>query len=495
MKTIKRLSVIQYQNSVNKNWKNKELFRLLRKTDLWAIAYKNIKYRKNNLESKDKILDKIELKKLEDIREEVIREKYQFTEITKIKILRSNDEEKELKFLSSHDRIVQEVIYLIFEAIYGPCDSNNSLNSKRNFVLHKKLKTIKSEFCQTKHIIKPEFSHIQPKTLLFVLSKKIQDIRFINLVNKFIKCGIFQSSNIAQSNWSNGQGNSLTLMLVDIYHTELDGWLQTKSNLLNRSRLKLRNQTNSEFFQRTNKLTKRMWGLNKKSEKLEIFLRKLRPVKVKKSSSNNLPVNFIQMKYTRFLDEWMIGLSGNKTLIKQLKIEVSEFFKKKLKQTVRSPQIKIVDLQACKVNFLKYEIYLSKSSKTSFCIHSNTIETLEKHYQLHLNIPMTSILESMKKNGFIKKSSREYRSTSKTSHIAAKDVVIVEYFRQVWKQLANYYSSCTSFTKLRYIYYLLHLSCAMTLSHRHYSSVNRVFTKHGKTLVIFDKKAKISFSY
>lgn len=46
MKAIDRLSVIRHKSEINKNWKHTDLFRILRKNDIWIAAYENIKSNK-----------------------------------------------------------------------------------------------------------------------------------------------------------------------------------------------------------------------------------------------------------------------------------------------------------------------------------------------------------------------------------------------------------------------------------------------------------------
>lgn len=103
---------------------------------------------------------------------------------------------------------------------------------------------------------------------------------------------------------------------------------------------------------------------------------------------------------------------------------------------------------------------------------------------------MDSILKQMEDNGYVKKSGKGYRSTSKAHYTILEDRLIVEHFAQVWRKLVNYYSGCTN---LKYIYSLLYISCAMTLSHRHRSTTKKIFSKHRKTLQVFDGDFSTSF--
>ena len=76
MKAIDRLSVIRYKSENNNKWIHKDLFRLLRKDEIWIVAYENIKGNKGALTPgiTKETIDGMNLKRLERLREQVINE-------------------------------------------------------------------------------------------------------------------------------------------------------------------------------------------------------------------------------------------------------------------------------------------------------------------------------------------------------------------------------------------------------------------------------------
>jgi hypothetical protein len=142
-----------------------------------------------------------------------------------------------------------------------------------------------------------------------------------------------------------------------------------------------------------------------------------------------------------------------------------------------------------KKNFLEYEIYLSQEQEKEINVYPYL------NSRLRLEIPIDSILTRMEEKGYIKKLVNGYRAISKTNFTMLNDIVIINHFAQVWTAIATYYSKCTTTSKLQYIQSILRLSCAMTLSHRHRSSIKKIFIKYGKTLMIFNGKIQINFPY
>jgi len=129
MKGIDRISVIRHKSKINKNWRHDDLFRILRKDDIWVTAYKNIKNNKIYLPQEIKVppLTDMILVRLKRLREKVITENYNFKTIEKQDITELNNRGKPLQFLIENDIIVQEVIRMILEVIYEPYPSNTKL--------------------------------------------------------------------------------------------------------------------------------------------------------------------------------------------------------------------------------------------------------------------------------------------------------------------------------------------------------------------------------
>lgn len=107
---------------------------------------------------------------------------------------------------------------------------------------------------------------------------------------------------------------------------------------------------------------------------------------------------------------------------------------------------------------------------------------------LRFHLPVDRVVKRLHERGYIAYVNNKIRPISKGSYTPLEDVVIVNHFKSVWLGLFNFYSGSTNRSHLQYIHYLLHMSCAMTLAHRHRSSSNKIFKKHGKRLEIMDKK-------
>jgi hypothetical protein len=174
--------------------------------------------------------------------------------------------------------------------------------------------------------------------------------------------------------------------------------------------------------------------------------------------------------YTRYADDWIIGIRGPRHLATEIKNKLESFLKFHL---IHPDKTKITNIRAGKVFFLGYYIFLPKNMK------------IRKY---SFQIPVDKVIKRMKERGYITyDKNNKVRPISKASYTQLEDALIVNHFRKVWLGLKNFYSGSSNRSHLQYIHYLLHISCAMTLAHRHRSSVKKIMKKHGKQLKIVDQ--------
>lgn len=484
MKTIDRLSVIRHKSKINKDWKYKDLFQIFNKDEIWLFAYKNIRYNKIPLLpiiTKD-TLDIIHLKRLKTLREKVFNQNYQFKTLNEITAINN-----------SNDKIVQEVIRIIVIAIYGPCFKKQGFKFGQNLGTHDILEYIELKFQWVDWIVEGIYSTIDSKQFYKILNKKIKDIKFLNLIYKLIKYEVLPQKNLIWSKFGIPQKNILSVIFINIYYNELDKWLREKIKILNQRHVNQQNRNYKKLCYYTNKKIDQLKTLDKRLKIYKIFLKELKIIKSKKVKINNLLFKPIQIEYVRYKNNWIVGIRGSQFLAKQLRIEVNLFSSIKLKQIIYPIKTKIINLWTGKVNFLGYEIYFLQNEKSNTFIYPRTeiINTL--NFKLQFDIPINLILKIMEKRGYIKNFVNGYRSISKINYTTFNDTVIIKYFMQVQARLINYYSGCNNITKLQFINYLLQLSCAMTLTHKHQSSIKKILLKYGKLLILPNSNFKTYF--
>jgi group II intron reverse transcriptase/maturase len=502
MKGIDRLSVIRHKSEINKDWIHSDLFRILRKEDIWIAAYENIKGNKGALTPgvTKETLDGMSLPRLLNLRDKVVKQKYHFKPVNEIEIPKPDGRKRPLGLPTSNDKIVQEVIRMILEAIYEPCFSKVSFGFRQGLGTHDALEHIEAKFRWVDWVIEGDIEGAYPtidhKQLCDILCEKIDDVRFINLIRKLLKCGILRKEQFSRSSLGVPQGSIVSPILANIYYNELDKWVEEKACLYNRSKSTLKSRMYKKLEYRLGRLTKKIKGLDKRSNEYKTLVRQIKLTKKERLNTPSLARERICIEYVRYADDWMIGIKGDQKLAKQLKTEVTLFIKERLKQSLHPVKTNITNLRAGKAKFLGNEIYLPRHRKISPYTGSGTRTTRRTNPRLRFEVPLDSVLSRMKERGYIKNlPDKGHRAISKASYTTLEDIVIVKHFSSVWRGLENYYSGCTNLSKLQYIHYLLHMSCAMTLSHRHRSTVRKIFAKHGKTLKVSNSDTEINFPY
>ena len=495
MKGLERLGVIRGLSRKNLGWKHKELFRLLHKEDIWVSAYENIKGNRGALTSgvTKETLDGTSISKLRRFQSEVLTERYRFQPVKQTWIPKANGRKHPLGIPTPRDKLVQEVIRMILEAVYEPNFDSRSFGFRRGLGVHDALEYVETQFRWVDWVIKGDIQNAYPTidhhTLCEILSKRIDDVRFMNLIRKSLKCGIYDAPQFIYSKLGVPQGSIISPILANIYYHELDQWATKKSEEIYRENTNKRNPEYRKLEYQIRKISTQMDEMDRNSEEKEQLVREIkRLIQIRNQTPRQLNRG-IEIRYIRYADDWMIGVKGPQKLAEQLKDEVAIFLRDHLKPI----KTKIINLRAGKIRFLGYDMFLPRNIKLVKYKkgpgYKQTVRQLTP--MLRLQLPIDQVAKRLHERGYIGYENNKIRPISKASYTPLEDVVIVSHFRSVWLGLFNFYSGSINRSHLQYIHYLLHMSCAMTLAHRHRSTSSKIFKKHGKKLEIMDKKGKV----
>jgi len=116
---LDRLETLRKLNS-RPEWVNRSLYRLMYKQDLYILAYERIKSRPGNMTPgpDGETLDGTSLELIHGIIEEMKTEKFQFRPVKTTYIPKANGKLRKLGIPCVKDKLVQEVMRMILEAIY-----------------------------------------------------------------------------------------------------------------------------------------------------------------------------------------------------------------------------------------------------------------------------------------------------------------------------------------------------------------------------------------
>jgi hypothetical protein len=453
-------------------------------------------------------LDDMSLDRLTKLKEAVISETYRFTAVKRTYIPQPDGRLRPLGLPSENDKIVQEVIRMILEVIFEPSFSDLSFGFRSGLGCHDALKHVEKTFRWVDFVIEGDIEQAYPsinhKVLVNkCLKRRIHDERFINLIWKSLKCGVLdrnafkieltgipQSSIVAERGFAKGALPQPTI-LANIYYNQLDSWVKSKAAELGAINHNRRSPAYKKIEHQISSLIIKIAKLDRGSPSYKNQVKEIKLLRKQRVSTPSMAEPRIKIEYVRYADDWIIGVAGDEALARRLKKEVGNFILEELQQTIHPLKTRITNLRKGKASFLGYEIYLPSTKAlpkykgkqdSSFMTTTQTIR--RGNPMLRFDLPQDRVIKRLTEKGYLSSKKNGIRPISRAGYAVLEDHVIVTHFRNLTLGLNAYYSGVTRPDRLQYINYLLHMSCAMTLGHRHRMSCSKVFKKYGKTLTV-----------
>jgi group II intron reverse transcriptase/maturase len=490
---MERLLAIQRLSQKDRKWVHRDIFRILRKDDIWIAAYEKLKGNKGALTpgSTRETTDGMSLERLKRLKEKVCSEKYKFKPVKLTYISAGNCKRRPLGLPSANDKIVQEVMRMILDAIYEPVFTELSFGFRTGLGCHDALEHVEKKFRWVDYVVEGDIEQAYPTIdhhiLVRILQKRINDPKFIRLIWKLLGCRVLDEERLKWSKMGVPQGSIVSPILANIYYHELDEQVlllkeQYETPKLGQKPLKSKVYKALEY--KINKISEKMRSHEPHSPERQKLAKEFKVLRAERLKTEGLKNKSTRIEYVRYADEWMIGIAGNRKLAMTIKDSINDFMKMSLAQNLHPTKTKVTDLRKGNAHFLGYEIFLPRNRPIS-SYKGKGVRTIRRgQSQLRFDLPVAKVTQRYVQRGYLKRLTDRVRPISRGSYTVLEDHVIVSHYRSVWLGLLNYYSGCTNRSRLQYIHYLLHMSCAMTLGHRHRLSCSKIFKKHGKTLTV-----------
>ena len=225
------LDILRTKNRENPEWINRDLYRFLYNPTLHILAYERQKSKPGNMTpgSDGKTLDGYSMEAIHKLIGMLRTEQYRPTPVRRTYIPKSKGK-RPLGVPSPRDKLVQECIRLILEAIYEPNFHDNSHGFRPGRSCHTALESLRRNWTGTKWAIEADltecFERINHHRLLDTLRERIQDDRFINLIRKFLKAGYLENWEYHQTYSGTPQGSVISPTLTNVYLDQLDRKLE-----------------------------------------------------------------------------------------------------------------------------------------------------------------------------------------------------------------------------------------------------------------------------
>lgn len=487
-KSFTRIEAIRKANA-DPTYVNDRIYRLMFKEDLYIAAYEKIKSKPGNMTAgaDGTTLDEFSIRTIRNIIDKMEDESFSFRGARRVLIPKANGKTRALSVAPPTDKVVQEVMRMILEAIFEPTFSDNSHGFRSGRSCHTALKQIRKNWSGITWIIEGDikgcFDNIDHEKLIGELAKRIKDERFINLVRKALNAGYFEDGAFFTGELGTPQGSIISPILANIFLHQLDRKVEAIIE---------EHETGKEDKKAINpayrKVQKRRVYLQKTLEKKQGADREaaIAEIKALKKQLLHMPPDliasngFIRVKYVRYADDWVVGVNGPKDLAEKIRAEIGEFLSiASLELSMEKTHIRHAKTETA--SFLGTNLRVGSASPKIMKISRNgsTFTKRVAGWTPLMYAPIGEIIKRLHTKGFC---DREGKPTAINKWIYLDDTQIVEQVGAVWRGISNYYSFVDGFAKLSRIQYILQHAAAKTLAAKHRSSRSKVFSKHGANL-------------
>jgi group II intron reverse transcriptase/maturase len=465
------LSMLGQKAKENSTFVFDRLYRNLFNPDFYLLAYNNIYDKEGNLtEGTDQVtIDGFNMKLVEKLIEEMKAETYRPKAVRRVYIPKRNGKLRPLGVPTFRDKLVQEVVRLILQAIYEPTflDSSHGFRPERS--CHTALVQIKTTCKGTNWVIEGDikgfFDTLSFEKLLGILSRRIGDGRFLNLINLFLKAGYMENRRIFHPLTGTPQGGVVSPILANIYLHELDVFME---QLCQRYSTDAKNRRSNEAYQRLNmeRFHARKRGEYQRAEALVKQMRTL-------PSRDPFDPHYIRVKYARYADDFLVMIIGSKGLSYQIRDEIKSFLCTELQLELSAEKTLISNLGEQPVRFLGYEIAKTREN-TALTENTLGVKKRAANETIQLLVPAEVIGEKLK----------PFVSNGKAVHHNARinDPVLdilIQYNAEI-RGLYNYYCLATDVsTKINKFRYYHYTSLQKTIARKEKCSIAQVLEKYG----------------
>lgn len=505
-KGIKRLDTLSKLNA-KPGWVNDDLYRLMYRDDLYIVAYERIKSKPGNMTpgADRETLDGFSMSRIQRIIKEMKEGTFEFTRARRVHIPKSNGKTRPLGIASPTDKVVQEVLRMILEAIYdspyGSSFSEHSHGFRPKRGTHTALKEVRAHWSGVSWIVEGDikgcFDNIDHDNLMNTLRKRISDERFLGVIWKALRCGYLEFQTPRNSIIGTPQGSIVSPILANIFLDQFDWFVQRE--IVDQYQKGEKRRASKEYRRISSALLwqrKLLAKAGDEAERLEI-LRRIRGLKTEQLSVNAYErhdTEFVRVKFVRYADDWMIGVNGPKALAEEIKNRCADFLSS-IKLTLSVEKTHIRHAKTEEAIFLGTRIKIGSESPRFSKVehHGNVVGKRTAGWTPKMLAPVLEIIRRLHNQGFCDANGFPKRNTAL---IAEDDDNIIRLLSSVLRGYLNYYSFADNYAELSRVQYVLVFSCIKTLAGKHrLESVRKAFRKYGNPpRVVIQREGKPSLT-
>lgn len=484
-------------HSQDPNYKFERLYRLMYNENLYATAYQNIAPNTGNCTkgADGQSIDGMSVKRIHNLIDRLKDESYRPYPAKRVYIPKKNAKKRPIGIPAFDDKLVQEVIKMVLEAIYEGHFEKCSHGFRPHRSCHTALASISEGFDGTRWFIEGDikgfFDNIDHDVMIGILGERIKDERFLRLIRKFLKAGYLEQWEFRGTYCGTPQGGVLSPTLANIYLDKLDKYMVEYISSFNIGKARKRNPEYKRIGSRKDKRVKKLKNKRdrQKIAALRMEIKKLHREMQQHPATLDMDGDFKRMRYVRYADDFLIGVIGSKEDCVKAKEDIRNFLLDKLKLELSDEKTLITNGHD-RAKFLGYEVTIRKTNKTRKNKKGIAIRSLDHKTVLLLPFEvMRDKLIGYKAMKIVRERGKEkWESTSRPFLRSNDDLEILTRYNSEIRGIYNYYCLANNINILNDFYYIMKESMYKTFSSKYESTVRKIINKYTK-----DKIFRVQF--
>ncbi|HEV2121577.1 MAG TPA: reverse transcriptase domain-containing protein, partial [Chloroflexota bacterium] len=407
--------------------------------------------------------DGMSLRKIQAIIALLRQEKYRWTPVRRVYIEKKHSTKKRpLGVPTWSDKLLQEVIRLIFEAYYEPQFSPTAHgfrpNRGRGTALTEIYHTWKGTVWFIEGDISACFDSLDHDVLLSIIRERIHDNRFLRLIENLLKAGYLEEWRYRKTLSGCPQGGIVSPILSNIYLDRLDKFVET--TLLPAYNRGAKRKLNPAYRSLTRQLTRAHRQGQHDAAKRCRQLRRQQP-----SVLLDDP-DYRRLRYLRYADDFLLGFTGPRSEAEAIREQLAVFLRDELRLELSPTKTLITHGRTEAARFLGYDLSVHHADHALYAGQRTLTSGIA------LRVPHTVVTAAASR----------YMRNKKPIHRAERlhdDVfTIIRGYEAEYRGIVEYYRMATNLHALNYLKLVMQTSLVKTLAAKLRISASQVYRRY-----------------
>lgn len=479
------------------------LYRNLYNPDFYLLAYQNIAKSTGSMTAgtDGMTLDGMSMTRINRIIATLKDHSYQPNPARRHYIAKQNNPAKmrPLGIPSTDDKLVQEVVRMLLEAIYEPTFSPRSHGFRPGRSCHTALKEVQATFTGVNWIIEGDikacFDSFDHHVLIAILRKRIKDEYFISLMWKFLKAGYMEQWEYHKTFSGTPQGSGISPILANIYLTELDNFMEKYTVGFNEDSGKRRVPCTE--YNRVHHLYNKAKSNLAVADDHKAAVKEFKQFQKQQLNTPSFPQfdpHYKRLQYNRYADDFVVGIIGSRADAEKVKSDIGAFIATSLKLTLSEEKTKVTH-SGDFVRYLGYD-FTVRRCKDAKRYKDGTLRRY-LNYKVSLYVPHDKWVGKLHEYGALKivkdaDGTERWKGKHRGFLIHWEKADIIRKYNAEIRGLYNFYCLAANATVLNKFHFIMESSMLKTFAGKFNTTVNKIIKKHKKDGVFgayYDTKA------